>query len=160
MNPQQPIGYAGICFTPDRVLELDGQRTVAAVPRADIWTVRLCYGVRAKHPLLLAVLGFTVLGVGLYQVPLVAEWFLHGGVLHEVQVGLLVNIFLGGWILWQACSRGYLLVIDTRGGRQTLEFASVAMRPELERFLVAVESCFAYTIEREAFRHTDSGSSK
>ena len=144
-----PITYANICFTPDEVLELDRPRPVVVVPRPHIRAIRLRYGFRARHPLLLAALGLAIVVVGLYQVPVIAGWFLHGGILHEAQVGLVVMTVFGGWTIWQSCRRGYLLTIDANSRQQTLEFGNSATRAELEGFLLKVESCFGYVIERE-----------
>ena len=70
MDHTEAISYAGICFTPDCVMEIKGQRPQVAVARKDIKAIRLCFGFRAKHPLLLAAFGlgfsaaWTVAGAG------------------------------------------------------------------------------------------------
>jgi hypothetical protein len=148
MNPIETIAYAGICFTPDCVIELEGQRPLVVVPRQEIKAIRLCYGFRARYPLLLAALGSGLIVLGLSQVPVIVHWIHHGGVLHVVQVLLVVTALFGGFTVSQAFRRGYLLVVDACNGRQMLEFSGVSSPSELETFLGEVQSRLGYFIER------------
>jgi hypothetical protein len=148
VNHDDEYRYAGIRFTPEKVAEVDGERTVAAVPRADIRAAKVQYGFRARHPLILAALGLALLGVGGFEMVVIARWFFQGGTLHRLQVWLAVLVVLGGSALWQAFQRGFILVIDSKGGQRRLEFDNSATQSGIAAFLHEVEDSLGYEIKR------------
>ena len=148
MDHTEAISYAGICFTPDCVMEIKGQRPQVAVARKDIKAIRLCFGFRAKHPLLLAAFGLGFRALGLLQVPAIIHWIIHGGILSEAQGLLAAMTLFGGFAFCQSNPArvsvgGRCYQWATRG----LEFGSVSNHVELESFLGEVQPRFGYVIE-------------
>jgi hypothetical protein len=149
MDLTQAIRYGGICFLPDCVAELDGEKPVYVVPREHIQAIRLRYGFRARHPLLLAAFGLALMVLGAWFTPVLYVWFTRGGTLHTSAVWLSLLLFGGAWVVYQACRRCFLLLIDCTNGKHRLEFQGGVDAVQLEAFLSEAESRFGFVIVRE-----------
>ena len=149
MNSNQGIAYAGIYFATDHIAEINGQQPTLVVPRANIKTIKLHYGFKAKHPILLAILGLVFIVIGLWQIVVVIQWLMYGGIIHEVSFILALMTCLGVWLIYDATQRGYLLIVETTHDQKRLEFNRSVRASDLKVFLNDAESLLNYSIQRQ-----------
>jgi hypothetical protein len=140
----EPLDYAGIIFSQEKVAEDRG----TSVERHRIRHMRLRYGFRARHPLLLAVFGVLVSAIGVAAVGHLLFWLLLGGTLFDVEVPATLLTLLGSWMLYQAIQRGWILDVSTDTGLQRLEFHKSAKKEELQDFLEMVNRELGYSVEQ------------
>jgi hypothetical protein len=149
MNADQAINYAGICFAADHIAEIPEQQPTVVIPRANIKTLKLHYGFKAKHPILLAILGLVFIVIGLWQIVVVIQWLMYGGIIHEVSFILALMTCLGVWLIYDATQRGYLLIVETTHDQKRLEFNRSVRASDLKVFLNDAESLLNYSIQRQ-----------
>jgi hypothetical protein len=140
------MDFQNVRITEEEVAELDAGRAIARVPRHTIEAIELRYGSRSERPLLQSVFGFGLIGLGLYPLPGIVEWFLHGGVIHDWTVWLLVNVPLGTWMVWWALRPGYYLWVVAPQGSRKIAFAKIENRMDLDQFLGEANTTLGYNI--------------
>ncbi len=118
------------------------------IPRNAIQSLRVYRGFRARHPLLLAAFGIAVLGAGLIPALHLVRWLTRGGEFWNLEALALGLIPVGGWALFQAPQRGYLLVVDATDGRHRFEFEPTVEAAALEVFCSEVEQELGLPVER------------
>jgi hypothetical protein len=142
----------GVCIAADGVAEGTPTRRKNLVGREAIRGLRAVRGFLAPRPLLLALFGVALLAVGLSPVPRLLGWLTSGGTTTDVELLLLILIPLGGWVVYQAAQRGYLLEVDTAAGRRRFEFDATVDAASLEAFLREAEQALGFMVERRFTR--------
>jgi hypothetical protein len=137
---------------PQGVFENNGRGRNAVVASGNIKGLRLVYGFRARHPLLLALLGVALTGIGLASSVYLLAWLARGGMLWRKPLYGVPWLLFGPPAVYEACQRGYVLEVETASGLQRLEFSRTANHWELETFLDTVERAFGYSVERDRLR--------
>jgi hypothetical protein len=141
--------FAGVGFSAEGLFEEIGSRPRSTIPRGAIECIRLRYGVRARHPFMLALFGVMLIAVGATPIPHLMSWLRHGGTAFDLEVLVLVLVVFGASAIYEAVQRGYRLDVETAFGRQRLEFHKGAPLAEIETFIGQVERYFGYSVERE-----------
>lgn len=147
-NSAGAITLGGVCFTADGVYEGPLTSPTTAAPRKRIEHLRLRYGFQVRNPLLLALFGLVLVGVGVIPLVHAAVWLIRGGIFLGLEMLLLVPLVLGLMALYQAFRRGYVLEVETTVGLRSFEFSKGVNPSEVETFLAQAESAFGYSIER------------
>ncbi|HEX8200674.1 MAG TPA: hypothetical protein VF590_09315 [Isosphaeraceae bacterium] len=110
----------------------------------------LRWGWQAQRPLTQLLFGGALLAIGLFPIPLIVGWILHGGTLPMVLAWMTTMAPFGGWLMLDALRRGFFLAIDGLGGRWKLCFDRRAGRSEVEAFLRQAERLFGYQFGQAA----------
>jgi hypothetical protein len=151
MTGGEGIALGGIVFTAERVFEGTPSRPTVGVARSRIDKIRLRYGSVASHPIVLALLGLIMVGLGLVPLGHAALWVLRGGVYYAAEAFMLVWLPLGVGALFSVFRRGYVLDVQTSAGLRIFAFRRGTNRQEVEQFVRDAEHMFGYPIERGEF---------
>jgi hypothetical protein len=147
-NAVGALTLGGVCFTAKGVFEGSVSRPTTAAPWARVEHLRLRYGFRARHPLLLGLFGLVLVGLGIVPILRALAWAAEGGTYILNEVFMVVWLLLGVGALYQALRRGFVLEVKTTTGCQSFEFTKGVSAQELGAFLDHVEQTFGYAIER------------
>lgn len=96
---------SGVAFSNDSVQESDRGRVVVKVPRSEIESISLEFGVSAERPFVQAVLGSVVLFAGFYPCRLVYEWLKYGGTLWDIQVMVFALVPIGFHLVYEVAKK-------------------------------------------------------
>jgi hypothetical protein len=80
------------------------------------------YGARSAHPIVQIVVGAAMSLLLIDTIQNVIHWLRHGGVMMDIELLLAIPGGLGVWLLIDAFSRGYYLLVRTNGGQQKIVF--------------------------------------
>ena len=144
MSPRQPVRCAGLVANDEYLSETGSS---IRIRRADVRRVQLRRGSPVQHPGVMILFGIILLTVGLYEVGRVVSWLLHGGVLLDLEVLLLVSVLLGAFALYEAVLRVPILLVRTARGSRRLLFRRPVNDEELQEFARALETEFGYAVE-------------
>jgi hypothetical protein len=98
--------------------------------------------------LLLAAFGIAVLVAVLIPLSHLPGWLNRGGTIADVEVLALGLIPIGGWAVYEAAQRAYLLYVDADDGHHRFEFDAKVDGTTLEEFLTEVERELDCPVER------------
>jgi hypothetical protein len=134
--------YAGIVADHEHIAA-----TGIRIPREVIQSVKLTRASPVKHPLLMFVFGLVFVAGGLWGVRRIVTWFLFGGVITDLDVGLIAFLALGAYALYEsAFKRVPVLLVRTTRGTRKLEFWGPVTREGVLQFLRRLEVDFGYTV--------------
>jgi hypothetical protein len=140
--------YCGVRCDPDRLVEIDHGRIMAVVKRSEILRIALDRGFQAPHPIRQAVVGVLLLGVGYFPARHLVDWFLHGGVMLGLELGLIAFAAMGVWILINALRSGYYLDVQLSTGQQRIAFSSEATAEGVGAFVQTIEEQLGLSVVR------------
>lgn len=149
------VECAGVRFGPDGVTEVDDEQVMVKVARGDLRRITLRHGFHSAHPVVQAVAGAVLTGIGLLPTWHLARWIGGGGTFYGVEAVLVGFVFLGPWLMLDATKRGPYLEVVTPGGTKKLVFERKADPGVIEQALAAAEQRFGYRIERAAWDGND-----
>ncbi len=139
------------------VSELQGCRTVRAIPREEIRGIELRYDTRAKSPFFQFFLGFTLCALGM--IGLISLFIASAGraspvqddppfvVLPLIPVVLWIVIGAGLWLLIGVFRARYHLAIHTPRGIQKIFFEKKTGIREIRQFVADARLRFGYEID-------------
>jgi hypothetical protein len=146
MSAPQPAQFAGIAADHEQITEA-GVGTCTRIPREVVRSVELARASPVKHPLLMFVFGLVFVAGGLYGLRRIITWFLVGGVISELHVGLVAFLALGAYALYEsALKRVPVLLVRTTRGTRKLVFLGPVTREGILQFLRRLDTEFGYTI--------------
>jgi len=105
------------------------------VRRSSIHRAGLRYGVQAQHPALLFILGVVLCGTLAWPVLRVVDFLANGGTLfgYDFYIGSLA--VLGGWLVYDAVKRGWVLTLALERSTVKLAFDKGAEIEGLRKFV-------------------------
>jgi len=143
------LEYGGVRITATAIAELDGDRPLVTVKRANIERAALGWGRQSCRAFGLLVFGAVLILLGLTSALTLLGALSDGGKISSVWAwGTTLNI-LGCWAVYDAMRRGFFLQTDGPTGRQRLCFGRRARRSRIDEFLTEAERQYGYQIERE-----------
>ena len=110
---------AGIQISPAGIKPMTGN-LVTLVNTEEITEIIVRYGFRSAHPVIQLALGAVLSLLPLYSVARMLFWSSEGGTLYDGEVLLLTSGIIGVWLLVDAFSRGYYLVVVTPRGKHRM----------------------------------------
>ena len=148
VDESEAIDFAGIRFGPDDVVEMDGQQVLLRVAKPEIQRIALRQGFYSAHPIVQAVVGIVLTGIGVLPAMHLVVWLASGGTFHAIEAFIVAFVFLGPWLVYDAAKRGPHLDVRTAAGHKRLILDKTVDPETLERFLTTVEGRFGYQVER------------
>lgn len=140
--------YFGVRCEPDRLVETDNGRAIVVVSRKEIQRISLDHGLQAPHPVRQAIVGVLLISVGYFPARHLLDWFLRGGVIVGLELGLIAFAAMGIWILLNALTRGYYLDVQQPDRQQRFTFRPGATREGVEAFVLLIEQQHGLQVER------------
>lgn len=146
MSAPQPVEYGGIAADHEHITEA-GVGTCTRIPRESVRSVELARASPVKHPLLMFAFGILFVAGGLWGLGRIVTWFLFGGVLSELEGGLVAFLALGAYALYEsAVKRVPVLYVRTTRGTRKLVFWGRVNGEGARQFLRRLETEFGYTV--------------
>lgn len=141
------LDYLRVVITPEGVAEMDGASRVVFVPKSDIQKIELASGTGAERPLIQSLFGAVLVVVGLFSVKSIYLWMMEGGTISTLQVGLVVFMLAGAWMLWGVFRKRTYLLVTTRNDTRKIVFAGKVDPVRLSEFVQAANCNFGYLIQ-------------
>jgi hypothetical protein len=143
----ETLQYAGIQFTRQHVSEISGSSISLRVPQSDIKQIRLIFAAQSPYPIVSIIVGFALVGLGLFPIVHIANWLRHGGTLIEMELLLAGFIPIGISLIYHGLARRYLLVIQDSSGMRRLAFSKSAELVKIRELIQQAEREFGYRIK-------------
>lgn len=144
MRQDATIQYAGIEASDRAVVATDDRGRRVVVAREQVRSLRFRRASAARHPLVLALLGFALIGLGLIPFRLFLVGF-NGG-LHPKELLLGVWLIVGIAAVADALRRRWMLVVETAEGVTGIPFGPAADVSGLRAFARDLEEDLGYPV--------------
>ena len=118
--------------SPKGLSEFDEGRRIIFIPKDQVRSVELRFGIQAERPVLQASAGLALVGLGI-----AGALLLETGGLPGLRWGLGALVFggLGVWLVWEAIKKGHYLVVEGPQGQRRLHFKGRPQESELSDFI-------------------------
>ncbi|MDA8162479.1 MAG: hypothetical protein M0022_06185 [Desulfobacteraceae bacterium] len=150
------------------IREIDGEKTVIAIPREQVRTIKLDYDTRVGNPFFQFCSGFILImmgGIGL-TVALLAS---PGGALpviiepdrvtlQLIPIILWLMFGIGIWCLLKIFGASYYLLIETESGAKKIFFEKSMELQDIKQFIRKVHWSFGYEIDTSILEKIESPS--
>jgi len=124
--------------------EMEGERRVVFVPRAEIVRIEAAYGSAAERPLITALLGLILVGIAGLPVVMLINWWRYGGTYPVKAIAAAGFIVPATWLLDVSLRRRWFIrVVGARGARKLLLPREIE-QAAVESFVAAVRTQFGY----------------
>jgi len=111
--------FGNIQLTPEAMHELQDNRPILTLRRADIRSLHLRHGFLARHPILQMIFAGALIIATLYPLAAAVN-LLRGGLIHALLWLPLVFTFLGIYLLYDALRQGHFIEVTTTAGTRKL----------------------------------------
>jgi hypothetical protein len=149
MSPEEngALEYQGVYVDERMIAEMAGAWPAVRVPRADIISIEVARGSESQRPIVQFLFGVLLLAMGLFPIPGIIRCLGQGKIVVGHEAILVVWLFLGIWVIYDAVKRRTLLLLRTPRGTKKIAFHGAVDAEELEEFLRLVKTAFGYTVE-------------
>lgn len=141
------IEYNGIRFSREAMTFIDFGRITNTIPKQQIQRIAAKLAIRSAHPILQAIAGASIAGLGLWNVFLVILWWTYGGTLSTLSILAMGLVPLGIWLIIDGFRREVCLVVHLDGSRKKLAFQQAPERKAVKQMLLSARQLFGYSIE-------------
>jgi hypothetical protein len=124
--------------------EMDGNRPLVFVPRADITRIEVHHGCGAERPILMVALGLILIAIAAFSVLWLVMALLHGGIFYVRVIPAVALVIPGIWLIDLSLRKRWMLVVHTRRGTRKLLFKTSKDEPALHAFVSSARSRFGY----------------
>lgn len=133
-----------IRFDDEGAAEMDGNRRLVFVPRAEIVSIEAAYGTGSERPVVAIILGVVLLLIALTPVVMLVNLFRVGGT-YEIKFLTAVAFAIPGlWLLDLGLRRRSFVRVVTRHGVRKLLVPRTVAREAVEAFVARARSHFHY----------------
>ena len=112
----------GIALTEQKVVEFSGNRPGVTIPLKEIHRVEIQYGFSSERPLIGALFGLFLSGIGLVGCYRAIMTVINEGVFFFPFLAMIPFVVIGIWVLYKCFAQGYFLRVDTSRGSRKLNF--------------------------------------
>ena len=150
-----PLKCPGIAISEAGISELDGDRIILTIPRAQIKGIKLSYDTRAKNPFCQFFLGFIMSVLGLIGLVVIFLASTKRGFLRQqseyleiplIPVALWIMTGAGLWLLAGVLRAHYHLSVETEKETYKLFFKKTKDSREIRQFVRKAQIDFGYEI--------------
>jgi hypothetical protein len=141
------LTYLSVVISPEGVTEMNGTTRAVFVAKQDIQRIELTSGTGAERPLVQSIFGAVLVFVGLFSVEAIWQWLSEGGMLHQLQIALVVFMFVGAWMLWGVLRKRTYLRVTTGSDTRKIVFQGTVDAKQLADFIRAAGRQFGYSIQ-------------
>jgi hypothetical protein len=138
------IQFGGVQVSAVGACEIYENQMIRFIPASEIVGIDLVHRAGADHPMIVATLGFILLGLSMVPIIMLFDT-LNGG--HDFFIRwiyMLGLVFPAAWILDLGLRKRWVLLVQTRKGVRKLIFKSKDVE-ELDRFIVDARTRFGYS---------------
>lgn len=128
----------------DGVAEMDGNRPLLFVKRADVIRIEAEYGAGAERPIVMLVLGLLMLAIAIIPVILFLAMLRSNVHLPEKTFTAVAFILPAGWLLDLSLRKRWFLRVHTRRGSRKLLFPRGMEQTAVEAFVSDARTKFGY----------------
>jgi len=108
------IQYDSVRFTSQAVAEVDRGRAVIRVPRGEIISLELAYGCGSERPIIMVLIGVSLLALGVFPAILLLEMLAHGGAFPFKFLAAVAFTIPGVWFLDLVFRKRWMVKVHTR----------------------------------------------
>ncbi len=141
------IEYNGIRFSREAITFIDFGRITNTISKQQIQKIAVKLSIRSTHPILQAITGASLTGLGLWNVFLVILWGIYGGTLSSLSILAIGLVPLGIWVIIDGFRREMCLVVQLDGSNKKLAFQQAPEREAVKQLLLSARQLFGYIIE-------------
>lgn len=124
--------------------EMDGERPLLFLPRAEIMRMELHRGSAAERPLVCILLGVVLMAIAITPLVLLPAAWRSGVRFPTSAISAVVFAFPGWWLLDLAVRKRFYLAVTTRRETRKVVFHKTADARTIEEFVAAAKSRFGY----------------
>lgn len=143
-NPDY-IEYASVRLGTDGAAEMDGNRRLVHIPRAEVVRVEVVHGSAAERPWLSLILGVVLLAVALLGPTMLLLALLGRGTVEAKFVTSIAFVIPAAWLLDLVVRRRWLLKVHGRNGSRKLIFGKPSDPVAMQQFVVSAKERFGYS---------------
>jgi hypothetical protein len=139
------VEYAAIRLGADGVMEMDGNRRLVHIPRADVIRLELVHGSAAERPLLSLIFGVLLLLLSLIGPLILLLAVLGYGTVEIRFVTSIAFVIPAAWLLNLVIRRRWFLKVHTARGSRKLIFGKSSDSVAMQQFVVSAKDRFGYS---------------
>ncbi len=143
-NPDY-VEYASVRLGADGAAEMDGNRRLVHIPRAEILGLELVHGSAAERPLLSLILGVILLAVALLGPTMLLLALLGRGTVEVKFVTSIAFIVPSAWLLDLVLRRRWFLNVHMSKGSRKLIFGKTSDPVAMQQFVASARDRFGYS---------------
>jgi hypothetical protein len=139
------VEYAAIRLGVDGAAEIDGNRKLVHVPRAEVIRLEIVHGSAAERPLLSLIFGVLLLAISLIGPLMLLLAVLGYGTVEAKFVTSIAFIVPAAWLLDLVIRRRWFLKVHTARGSRKLIFGKGSESVAMQQFVVSAKERFGYS---------------
>jgi len=124
--------------------EMDGERPLVHIPRAEIERIESRYGTGAERPSVMLVLGIVLVAIAVIPILALVGVFTRGGTYYVEWIAAVACVIPGVWLIDLSLRKRWLLIVVMKRGRRKLLFPKGVSQVEVEAFVSGVRDRFGY----------------
>ena len=131
-SENKPLSYLNLAISEKGLSEFSGGRRIIFIPKDEVQSIEIKFGSSAERPLMQAIAGFVLLGLGWLELALV---FMGG--LKGLRWGLGFVVFggLGVLCLYETFKKNHYLWVICRNDKRKLVFKGAFQETEFSKFI-------------------------